>query len=306
MSIFDRSLKSVLKRDWVDLRSRWLSHIPEIQPEGSGLAGGLNSIQGLEDLGSQALSAGEPVDRVDLPGVREAVLHEGIFFLHKALHVIGVAETAAVNGMATWSLGIAYQASVFSARAVLCFLGIDIFEANNKTIMIDCWTLGSIKKGARGVKEELRTVSVRNLGHDRPDHRALWRILQRALRVARIDLWPELAFSKLRNIDEGIFARQRNALHYRSDFWVYEDLHSSLCPLNFGDLGQHKDVLAGERKDFSMTLGLLLANLAAELMRDLCLSTNRLNRELALVDQCLVEGRHPLLMDFRESAALLG
>ena len=72
-----------------------------------------------------------------IPGLREAVLHDAIYLLHKAAHVLGSALVHVSSGMCTWSLSSAYQAAYFAMNSVMRFLGVAVVEYESRHFLID-------------------------------------------------------------------------------------------------------------------------------------------------------------------------
>jgi HEPN domain len=79
------------------------------------------------------------------------LFREGVYWLHKALHVLGAAEIDADGGMPTWSLSSAYQSAFFSARSSMAFLGVAIAERAKTSYVVEFC-------------RDMRTMSAREYG----------------------------------------------------------------------------------------------------------------------------------------------
>src|SRR5437870_5428089 len=119
-SSFEKKLGRVSSRDWHEVKGAWLSFLPTIDEPGRPPDHGLEELDDLWNVTLQTAETGE--HRANVSGAREALFRQGLFVLHKAVHVTGCAEMTANTGMPSWSLSIAYQAAYFAQQATLNFL----------------------------------------------------------------------------------------------------------------------------------------------------------------------------------------
>jgi len=289
----------ILRRDWATLRGQWLTAMPTIAPPGSAPPAGLADVLDIGDFVRSAEAQAETPLRREIPGLRPAILHEGLFLLHKASHVVSAAEKHVATGICSWSLSSAYQGSVFASRAVLAFLGIALVEVDGRYVLVDLWP-GPPVHERRGV--ELGTAwpapqlwCVGQVGH--MDHRLLWLLFQRALRVARVDCWPGRAARLIGLLNAGDITRQRNLLHYRAHAWLRDDLLTFQFYDDFGDFhwtsNQDREDLDPDRDDFALQLSFVLLKLASLLFEDLAHLSQRLAQEWATFVAGFSETRHP-------------
>jgi len=294
---FERAIERIRARTWSALIREWIAHIPDIDPCGSPPSERLDALYTFQIAAKQATDD-SPYTQ-DVPGVRELLLGEGVYLLHKAAHVIGAAELHARRGMQTWSLSGAYHAALFAAKATMRFLGIGLPEYASKGVLVDiCPELPTLSsKQRRAGLPRSPTIEFNRLGV-RPENKHIWRILQRVINVSRIDPWPMECIAAIRRLDPGDFAWQRNSIHYNNCVWIHNDLHEFLVDESFGvpptDL---RKALEGSRdeSDFSLILGLTLFKLGLILFDDIAANTNKLRAERELLHRTVTDTeRHPI------------
>lgn len=296
-SAFDRM---ILRRDWATLRGQWLTAIPTISPPGSAPPGSLADVLDLRGP-ERDVGASPPMPlRKEIPGLRPAVLHEGLYLLHKASHVVSAAELHVQTGICSWSLSSAYQGSVFACRAVLAFLGIALATVDGHYVLVDLWP-GSPARDRRGVElgTDWPTPNVWPLGQiGHMDHRLQWSLFQRVLRVARVDCWQGRASRLVGLLHPADIPHQRNLLHYRAHLWVCDDLLSFAAQPDFGTFewaeDQDREELDPDRDDFTLQLSFVLLKLASCLLEDLARLSPRLAPEWELYVGGFDKTRHPL------------
>ncbi|NJK91884.1 MAG: hypothetical protein HC904_08695 [Blastochloris sp.] len=133
------------------------------------------------------------------------------------------------------------------------------------------------------------------------DHRQMWMIFQRLLRVSRCDLWPDAWKNFFAQTDISELTRQRHGLHYNLKFWVMDDMHQLNYDESFRKVdstGQGLSLFDKDNSNYSYVLAFTLVQMALSMMVDLSQETNRLKDEMALILTTFSSDRHPLHTDF--------
>jgi hypothetical protein len=291
---WERKAAKLVAREWPEILDAWLSYIPTIQPPGKVPDSPLADLPTLQ-AEVQDLQQQPKVVTTEIIGLREGVLIEGIFLLHKAANVLGSAQVHVSTGLRSWSLSSAYQAAFFAMKAVTHFLGVAVVEVQNKSVLIDIWTPPQKKrKGEVGPSYHVLMQSC-----NRFEHRQLWAVFQRMMRVTKeLDtvLTKDITTALL-DLDINDFATQRNSLHYRIA-WPFNDLHQCNIDPNFGI---HDDGIADgtplrdpEGDDFSIVLGIVLVRIGYRMIYELSQKAPALDGELDLLRNWLRGDCHPL------------
>jgi hypothetical protein len=299
---FERLIKKFTTfKTWENIEELWLNHIPAIDPIGSppeisvvdfvNFRNVVNSIQWNESL---------EFTRVDIQGIRSMVLHEGIFWIHKALHVLGIAEKRALGRQVTWSLSDGYHAALFSAQAILNFWGIATPAVNQKTILIDVWTDPDplTSKAKKRGETPIPIVQLAKLD-EQIGHVHVWLLLQRLLRLNNISIWNQVTVDLLIDVKHSDFAAQRNAIHYTSRQWLYPDLFGPSAKDNFSfETNDLERCLTADnlQSELSLALGITLAKMAITMFRSVAEKSVQLQGELALLDKHLSSSQHPYMV----------
>lgn len=289
----------VLARRWSYMAGQWLSYLPILGPPGSRPDEPLSEFIGFTQAAPQV--EGQQVALFgDVPGLRQMVFREGLYLLHKALHVLGCAETDASAGFLTWSISEAYHSAFFGAKAILHLLGIAFptYEPMSKSILIDIFSAGSNQANRKRLEKrklDPSFISFVRLDY-KLEHRHVWTLLSRALRVMQIEAWPAAYLKALRNLDVTTVSKQRNSIHYGNHEWLFDDLYNLLTSEGFGvhpDAIEQKLVYEHE-SDFSLVLGIIICRLALLLIEDLARQTNKLTDEIKIIRSRLNSNFHPL------------
>ncbi len=230
---FENDIKRIDHRNWEDVRNKWLSNIPLYNYSGEIPEHELFEFNGLDEIYRKTnQTPGEY--KSEVPNLRSEVLREAIFFIHKATHVCGTAIIHLENGVLSWAISSAYQSSFFALKGILGLVGLS-FPRINKSLMIDCFpeeeqlSRNKLKQGIVP-KKELKFVILSEL-----THKHLWQIFQRVLRVSKISILEEKVITFLINLDVEEFSKQRNALHYKNNYWLFpKDLFERVYDENFG------------------------------------------------------------------------
>jgi hypothetical protein len=233
------------------------------------------------------------------PAIEEAIdeliptlFGEGIRLLNKSVHVLGCAEKEAHQGMQTWSLCSAYQASLFAGKALLALCGVGIAEFQSRTVLCDVFP-EPVARGDRYINSRFHLIG------RRLDHRDIWIIVQRVLRVTFCELWPAEIVDTLKSIDEKQFAKQRNDIQYKNRHWPLPDLYEFVADTSFGKVNswENPQELNFERADCSLVGGFYFVRLAASLAADVAALSNKLKSDIGQLRRCLTAERHPLYFD---------
>jgi len=292
---FENNVKRIDQREWKVVRDKWLSYIPDFDTPGAPPAHQILEFVGLDAIFKKTqITPGE--FKQDVPFLRQEVLREAIFFLHKATHVCGAANIHLDNGALSWSISSAYQSSFFALKGILGLLGLS-FPRINTALMIDCFPEEeklSNKQRKRGEKPkpEFKFVVFPKLSHTH-----MWQIFQRVLNSSTVEIWKEemiLCLSKL-HIDQ--FAQQRNSLHYVNNFWLFPgDLFNRMFDPAFGiDVDLFKNLDSDKlqkRSDFSFILNYIMLKFGIDLLKDLSENATAVKAEYDLIQITLTEGIH--------------
>ncbi|MCW5592451.1 MAG: hypothetical protein KIS74_10175 [Burkholderiales bacterium] len=290
---FESCVKRVSQRDWALVKNAWLSYIPPLDDAGQPPDFDLRQFVGLEQAVRETPETGEY--RTGLPGFRECVLHEAVFALHKASHVLGLAEHQATSGCPTWSLSTAYQSAFFAKEAVFRLLGIVLIEVSNRQVLVDVWPEPPRGLKGKALREYKLGEEIQLVQFPRLEHRHRWAIFKRALRVLENPPCNSELVRLLDEIDEKEFARQRNAIHYTAA-WLFDDLFAFYLPNGFFRLSDSVGVirrLNEEAEDFSLVLATTLVWLGKKLMGDIAQWSPIIENELQLLGETLCMARHP-------------
>ncbi len=288
------SLKQIERRYWSVIKNDWMRHIPSIHPIGSRPNEGIGEF--LEARSASLIFESDVMTNY-IEGLRQLVLWEGIYLMHKASHVVGVAETSADSGTQTWSLSNGYQGALFCAKAIQHFLGVASGSFDSHNFIIDSFNRGNtgLKFGKR---HERFDATIQTIRVNRPlQNKNFWEVFQRTIAVSEIDVWPREAINRLKSLQLADFSHQRNRLHYTNVNWVCLDLFEPVITEDFGSHGADwKGDLDPDEKDFSLVLGITLLKLGYLLFKDLAQVSNKLADEFELFKKNISDvTRHPLM-----------
>lgn len=279
-------------RRLADISGQWLTYINTISPPGSKPSTPLGDFISF-DLAVQNLSLRARHTRTVVPGLREIVFHEAIYFLHKASHVIGCSEIHANAGAHTWSLSQAYQGSYFAAKAICYLLGGLLAENDRKSgIVIDIWP-DLTGTSDLGLVTDTRVAFW--FYKKRPGHVHMWQIFQHLLRVTKVDAWPREYVDALIALVPADFSQQRNILHYDGGSWIFDDLFEFVANDSYGVV---KDRFINgfpydEHSDFTFVLAQIIFRMALLLLEEIRTVTNKIEPEMELINKRLTKIYHP-------------
>lgn len=297
---FEKKIKRLSHRNWADVKNAWLPHVAQLTLAQPGQApdAPLSEFHALAPIAPQVPQDGEY--RCDVSGFRTALLHEGIYLLHKAANVLVASQTQVTEGLPTWSIATAYQSTFFSMEALLKLLGVTVVEVNNKTLLLDVWPTAE-QAASKKVKALYKLGSeIQCVHHSRLEHHHRWAILKRVLRTLNNSPINQLVINAIDSIDDKDFARQRNRLHYSNE-WAFNDLHSYYSPLTYCRFQSSPSLIARlypDCEDFTVVLSTVLFSSTVSLLSSLGEISPMIADEHRLLDMACSVDRMRLRSDF--------
>jgi hypothetical protein len=291
--------KLIRKRLWEHIAGFWLSALPSIESPGEPPEAPLSEV--LAALGLKAdLQKGTPLER-DVKGLRQELLRESIFLLHKASHVLSCAQVMHVQGRRTWALSDGYHAALFASRAVLGLLGIGATDLDSRSVVFNVWPIREKEERARRrpqISNPPATVFFMSPSQ-RLDHSDIWSLFSRAIRVIALPLWLTPIVEGIKKPDRFRFSHQRNSIHYSSHAWPGGDLHVLHPPTSEEITAlEVEEMLASEKTEqFSLALGLSTYLLGIGLIESI--QSHLLDSERAVLASKITLGWHPMVEGLR-------
>lgn len=271
------------RRRWEKIRACWLVEMPTLSPfsrtDQSEISSAADTMLGL----------GTAVTEGQFTTARQMVFEHAVCWLQKALNVLGGAEVHLNVGYKTWSISSSYQSAFFAARSLLAFLGVIIIEHKGRTFLLDIFP--KPPKPADLYSESRLTYVGTRL-----DHRPLWSLMQRILAITVEPIWPEEVAARIRTMDIGEFARQRNSIHYRPDGWIFPDLEAPLIDDHFAAFAYRALKTADFESDGENTTFLVafcLSQMSLDVLRDFSTSSNIPLAFINRLRQRITEQTHP-------------
>jgi hypothetical protein len=284
---------------WSLIRQQWLSNLPTIYPSGTAPIDDLEDFQPLRSTVN--VMTGGVLNFQTIVGVKEIVLHEAIYLLHKASHVLGCAEADAVMGAKTWSVVQAYQAAYFSGKALLRFFGIATHDSPSSrkdvTTVINVWPSGSYIQNLLGSTNRL--LACHKLSYQY-GHIHMWHLLQYVLSSISVDthIWePTYVDVLTNNMADHEFAKQRNDFNYGSCTWLFDDLFEFKSDNSFGIIANRLATTRftySHQSDFTLIIAIILFHMGFTLLESIAEVTNALNGEIALLKSRINALYHPI------------
>lgn len=300
---FDGKLKRLGHRNWREISDAWAPYIAQLSFDAPGQRpdAPLDQIAPLEETASRVPPDGEL--REEVLGLRPALLHEGLFLLHKAANVFVASQLQVTGGLPTWSIASAYQSAFFSMEALLRLLGVVVVEIKNKTLVIDVWP--EVEKNASKKQKALYRLGTdtQHVWHKALGHYERWAILKRVLRTLNESPIDFALIQALNELDDREFARQRNRLHY-SNTWMFDDLHAFASSVSFCKWAPAHSLVSKldpDGDDFTVVLAALVFSAASSLLAQLADTSPLIADERTLLDQACQPNRMTLRRSF-ESA----
>ena len=288
---FSKKVKRLSARSWESIADKWINALPRLEHSAVAPPSSLSKIEGLAEILVHVPDTGEYRDEFEI--LRPRVLHEAIYLLHKAGHVLGAAEQHVRDGLLSWSLSNAYHSSLFSQKATMAFLGLVFPQLNNVTLMIDVWP--GQPKGNRKSRL-IESYDMQFVRMPALQHREHWELFQRMLRVTTIDVWNKNLVQAILRLDIPDFAKQRNILHYSNHKWIFDDLYTATDSSWLDTLSQNDDLapkLDSEFPEMSLGLAIVLFQNAIALLRDLASRAPIIDLEIEILNASMTEQRHP-------------
>ena len=224
MTNFEKKIKRLSKKDWAELRSFWLSHIPEIESLGQEPVEALEQDERLRQGADLVGDTGERRFNPDVSPASQLFL-ESIFVVCKAVRVFCEAARQVENGLPTWSISTAHHSAMFALRGFLGLCGIAYLEIDNRFFLMDVRPAEPKGHRQRSSVYIVDTNEIQLVKVPQMRHREWWGIYQRILRTsaATFGCWRYPVDMELARGGTGVLSRHRNNLHYRL-VWFYDDL----------------------------------------------------------------------------------
>lgn len=297
MSI-EKLVKKLPSRHWDHICSSWLPHIPKITPPGARPVP-LTENADLSYWCEQATPSGnKKLSSVSgsVAGLREAIFHEGVYWLHKAVHAMYGSESKIAAGMLTWSVIDGYLAAYFSMRSISAILGVAVCDYLSKSYVVDlCRDFGNMSRVKRkGESAFAQEVGIHTFGV-RFDHKQCWQILQRLLRVLHSETWGPAVSQSIYELASTDFAHHRNRISYYVHEWLKDDLHRPLAEDTFATDAIYDKCPAFNTADSAFTIHLAysLMTVALTAYNDVAKVGVILHDETETFRQALDDSRHP-------------
>lgn len=291
---FETNLKRIDWRNWNDIKEKWLSYLPIIEPPGKAPEIQISELTDLYFIIKELKTTGEY--RTEFTPLREAVFREAIFLFYKSISVSSCSELNISNGFITWSVSNSYHSSFFCIKSILGLLGITLPRISELDILIDIYPEPeqlSKNKLKKGIKPE---PTMKYLKFGSLNHYHIWQIFQRTINVLNIEIWDKKLVGFLTSTKSLSFAKQRNSIHYNNNFWIYNDL---LDPLSNQDVFSYSHIFNdiekesfSARKDFSIFISFILIGFAYALLKDLAQDTPIIKDEIELINKTIDNSFH--------------
>ena len=286
---FETNLKRIDWRNWIDIKEKWLSNLPFIDPPGKAPEIQISELTDLYFIVKELKTTGE--FKSEYTPLREAIFREAIFLFHKAISISSCSELNISNGFITWSVSNSYHSSFFCMKCILGLLGITLPRIAGTDILIDIYPkLDQLSRNKlkKGIKHE---PTMKYLKFGSLKHFDIWQIFQRTINVLSIEIWDKRLVGFLKSLNPLLFAKQRNSIHYYNNFWIYNDLFDPLLNHNIFNYSQIfydiENASFDSRNDFSIFISYILIGLAYNLLKDLSLDAPILKAEIELIDKTM-------------------
>lgn len=290
----ERKGAKLRSRSWLQVRDAWLAYLPTIDAVGEAPEERLADLTTLQKAAEEVNKEKEESKEFseEIGGLRQGILAEALFVLHKAANVLGCAQVHVSRGLCSWSLSSAYHAAFFGMKAILQLLGIAVVEIKGSTYLIDAWAEPKKKPNKKqSLLGPSYVVLIQKVS--RAEHRHLWIWFQRMLRVSDVPAttWPVGCVDQLKAHDNRAFAGQRNKLHYTTTNWPFPDLHACAPIDGFGThsggLDDGTAISDPDSRDFSIALGLVIIRMGCQMVQDLATHSPVVEAEWKLLNQWL-------------------
>lgn len=301
---FEKKVKRLSQRDWPQVSEGLLQYVAELSftTPGQQPAFSLSELPSLTAAIQTMPRDGElRVERI--PGLGAAMLHEGVFLLHKCANVLVASHDQAAVGLPTWSLPTGYQAAYFSADAILKLLGVAVIEVNSIPCTVDIWPEPPADLSRKQRDKYQPGSEIQLIRHDRLQHHHRWAVLKRVLRTTSGHPMDLELCEAIKSIGERDFARQRNELHYGTS-WKFSDLHAYCSPIGFlrpQDKVALVSYLQPDRDEFSIALANVLFSFGVALLTAIAGNSPVIEDERALLVASCASSRMKLWERFQNA-----
>ena len=261
MTNFEKKIKRLSRRDWADLRSFWLNHIPEIESPGQEPGETLDQDERLRQEVSLLGRSGERRFEPDVSPASQ-LFRESIFVVCKAVRVSCEAARQADGGLPTWSISTAHHGAIFALRGFLGLCGIAYLEIDNQFLLMD------VRPGEPKGRRKKSSVSLVDTNEvqlfkvPKMQHREWWSVYQRILNTSAetFNCWRYPVGRELGLCRTGVLSRHRNDLHYRL-VWFDDDLLEEKVIPSFGRFsGEAADRLVDKLEEDNGSDGAIILN----------------------------------------------
>lgn len=280
----------VNERSWINISGSWIKYIkssdnPGERPEK------LSELFPLVDfIREKDFDDYEVAENIS--SLRSSVFKQGLYLFHKSIHVSMHSENSALNNYPTWTLNVAYQSSVFTAKSIINLLGIASVSIQNKTYIIDLCS-----------DKEMENIKIYKLDINKLEQRHTWIIFITLMKKVKNKNW-NAAFNKFKTIDYKHFTKQRNMFFYDDTSWLFNDLHTFDSIDGFGKCKNDKELKRKlkfyENSDFTFVASLFLLEMDFQLFKDISSKTKIIKSELDLINNKIEDGKHPYLNELME------
>ncbi|HJT41975.1 MAG TPA: hypothetical protein VJ750_00595 [Rhizomicrobium sp.] len=264
------------KRDWGQIREIWANHVPPIPRRAAAPTILSEKIIG-DGLAAQSLV----FDALNVcpDSLREAILWEAVFLLHKGGHAICSAQDTLNSGRVSWSQFNAYHGAFLVGRAVLAFLGVCTPRPGGQYFLLDAFPPpAKIKKGKAPIAPQIHLWRAKQ----QIEQRQFWELLIRTIRMTDGAPWNVDIADSLLNVNPELFSKRRNPFLYSVPFWPFADLIQPSAQMNI--LTKDADFPAGLLDDtspqFLWVTALFTFQLGLQLLKDLASGIPLLDQEL--------------------------
>ena len=223
-------LGHIRKRNWNDIRSSWMQHIPQFQSLAPKPDPGLEK---LETFKKDALpkKSDPPLTVADPDGIRRNAVWESIFLFHKCAHTSLAAQRLGQQGMHSWAMFNAYHSAYLGAKGITEMLGVAALNIPGRpTVLLDFFPEAEqSSKSKPALVAKFNEVTIIPLEHDL-DQQGLWEMFQRIIRVSSVPCWSRQLHKDLKNIVHTKITPPRNAFLYKAQYWPLDDMIQDVTP----------------------------------------------------------------------------
>src|SRR5579883_164663 len=259
-------------RDWTTIRKRWI-----LASTGFELDDVLDVSEALEPIVGPGFETRDKVTVIEFPGRHLAAFGDGVTALLKCAYVLRTVCNCLLSGQPTWASVDAYHFSFIAARALLAFLGIHFVQVTDTYCILDVFPEGlsdqetlKFRRGNPSAREPARLIF--RSRSSIIEQRAIWTILVRTLRVAKLSEIVKRDIEKICKLGEG-FGRIRNELLYRNAAWLYDEdfQQPSRDVVINDDIHSYDDLVNffAEQRDANFAFAAIFARVLIALVEDI-------------------------------------